>query len=34
MKDTIKIVKSLEDPGLLFEGVNKTIQNEAKKQRR
>ena len=33
MKD-IKIVKSLEDSGLLFKGVNKTIQNETKKQRR
>ena len=34
MKDIIKIVKSLEDSGLLFKGVNKTIQNETKKQRR
>ena len=33
MKDIIKIVKSLEDSGLLFKGVNKTIQNETKKQR-
>ena len=34
MKDIIKIVKSLEDSGLLFKGVNKTIQNETKKERR
>ena len=31
MKDMIKIVKSYEDSGLLFKGVSKTIQNEAKK---
>ena len=30
MKDIIKIVKSLEDSGLLFKGVSETIQNEAK----
>ena len=28
--DMIKIVKSLEDSGLLIEGVTKTIQNEVK----
>ena len=33
MKDIIRIVKSLEDSGLLFKGVSKTIQNEAKEQR-
>ena len=33
MKDIIRIVKSLEDSGLLFNGVSKTIQNEAKEQR-
>ena len=33
MKDIIRIVKSLEDPGLLMEGVSKTIQNEAKEQK-
>ena len=33
MKDIIKIVKSLEDLGLLFKGVSETIQNEAKEQR-
>ena len=32
MKDIIKIVKSLEDSGLLLKGVSETIQNEAKKQ--
>ena len=30
MKDIIRIVKSLEDSGLLLEGVSETIQNEAK----
>ena len=30
MKGIIKIVKSLEDSGLLFEGVSETIQNVAK----
>ena len=29
-KDIIKIVKSLEDSGLLLKGVSETIQNEAK----
>ena len=29
MEDIIKIVKSLEDYGLLSRGVSKTIQNEA-----
>ena len=33
MKDIIKIVKSLEDSGLLLKGVNETIQNEAKEQK-
>ena len=33
MKDIIKIVKSLEDSGLLIEGVSETIQNEAKEQK-
>ena len=33
MKDIIKIVKSLEDSGLLLEGVSETIQNEAKEQK-
>ena len=33
MKDIIRIVKSLEYSGVLFKGVCKTIQNEAKEQR-
>ena len=32
MEDIIKIVKSLEDSGLLLERVSKTIQNDAQKQ--
>ena len=30
MEDIIKIVKSLEDSGLLLKGVNETIQNDIK----
>ena len=30
MKDTLEIVKSLEDSGLLLKGVSETIKNEAK----
>ena len=33
MKDFIEIVKTLEDCGLLPEGLSETIQNEAKKQK-
>ena len=33
MKDITKIVKSLEDSGLLFKGDSETIQNETKEQR-
>ena len=33
MEDIIKIVKSLEDSGLLLKGVSKTDQNESKKQK-
>ena len=33
MEDVIKIVKSLEDSGLLLKGVTETIQNEVKKQK-
>ena len=33
MKYIIRIVKSLEDSGLLLKGVSKTIQNEAKEQK-
>ena len=32
-KDILKIVKSLEDSGVLLKGVSQTIQNEAKEQR-
>ena len=33
MDDIFKIVKSLEDSGVLSKGVSETIQNEAKEQR-
>ena len=33
MKDILKIIKSLEDSGLLSEGVSETIKNEAKEQK-
>ena len=33
MEDIIKIVKSLEDSGLLLKGVDETVQNEAKEQK-
>ena len=33
MEDIIKIVKSLEDSGLLLKGVTGTVQNEVKEQR-
>ena len=33
MNDIIKIVKSLEDSGVLLKGVSKIIKNEAKEQR-
>ena len=33
MKDITRIVKSLEDSGLLLKGVNETIQNEAKNKK-
>ena len=33
MDDILKIVKSLEDSGLLLKGVSETIQDEAKEQR-
>ena len=32
-EDIIKIVKSLEDSGLLLKGVTKTVQNEIKEQK-
>ena len=33
MNDIIKIIKALENSGVLLEGVTKTIQNETKEQR-
>ena len=33
MEDILKIVKSLEDYGLLLGGVSETIKNEAKEQK-
>ena len=33
MEDLIKIVKSLEDSGLLLKGVTETVQNEVKEQK-
>ena len=33
MEDIFNIVKSLEDSGLLSEGVSETIKNEAKEQK-
>ena len=33
MNDIIKIIKALENLGVLFEGVTKTIENETKEQR-
>ena len=34
MNDTIKIKKSLEDSGVLIDGVTETVKNEIKKTRR
>ena len=31
--DIIKIIKSLEDSGLLLKGVTETVQNEVKEQK-
>ena len=33
MEDIIKIIKSLEDSGLLLKGVSETVQNEAREQK-
>ena len=33
MKDIMKIIKALENSGILLKGVNKTIKNETKEQR-
>ena len=34
MNDTMKIVKSFEESGLLIKGVSETIKNEAEEQKR
>ena len=34
MEDIMKIVKSLEESGLLIKGVSETIQNEAKQKKK
>ena len=33
MRDIMKIIKALENSGILLKGVNKTIKNETKEQR-
>ena len=33
MKDNMKIIKALENSGILLKGVTKTIKNETKEQR-
>ena len=33
MNDIMKIVKSLEESGLLIKGISETIKNEAKEKR-
>ena len=33
MNDMIKMIKSLEDSGLLLKGVTETVQNEVKEQK-
>ena len=33
MEDIIKIIKSLEDSGLLIKGVTETVQNDVKEQK-
>ena len=33
MKDIVKIVKFLEDSGLILKGVSETVKNEARQQR-
>ena len=33
MNDIVKIVKSLEDSGVLLKGVNEKIKNEAKERK-
>ena len=33
MQDILKIVKSLEDSGILLDGITETVKNEVKKQK-
>ena len=33
MQDHLKIVKSLEDSGILFDGITETVKNEVKEQK-
>ena len=33
MQDLLKIVKSLEDSGLLLDGITETVKNEVKEQK-
>ena len=33
MNDIVKMIKSLEESGLLIKGVSETVKNEAKKQK-
>ena len=33
MEDIIKIVKSLEEPGLLIKGISETIKTEVKEEK-
>ena len=34
MQDLLKIVKSLEDSGILLDGISETVKNEVKDQKR
>ena len=33
MQDTLKIVKSLEDSGILLDGITETVKDEVKEQK-
>ena len=33
MQDLLKIVKSLEDSGILLDGITETVKNEVKEQK-
>ena len=34
MQDLLKIIKSLEDSGILLDGITETVENEVKEQKR